>query len=216
MTPVNNRFSNNYYNMSQQTAVAINHLSTRNHFQQEQTMRNNDEHNITVRIKFAWTSIVSDYVMNSNVNILTFIENLRQHISEEFHLDSNMYHLVCLDNEPYQRDSTETGEPFVPYSTAIHADNYFRKSDIFFYIRYLTGNELALIHPQEQLQSQNVVPVSQVIPIDIPLCVICYETEHSITAAYGCTHCVCETCFVRWQVSCPICRRSPTSTSRII
>jgi len=117
------------------------------------------------------------------------LEFLKASILSEFNVSESQYELVEAGQNLPEGVPSEEGNAFlissnIPSYTTIH--NYFNKNHVAFYIRMFQNNSL-----DDESTELNTASSSD---NDDPICMVCHESEETLTTYFGCSHYICDAC----------------------
>ena len=140
---------------------------------------------VDIYVKFAYQTTNATYTLPRNLSISGMIQQLQENILRDFGTDALHYELVeAGQNMPQGIPAEEAPALVVSYNTI---QQRFNNNDfVAFYIR---------LYPVTARSSLSTA--STVISLDddlVPCCMVCQETQATLTTYFGCSHHICDAC----------------------
>jgi len=180
------------------------------------TRQHNSESYKRVYVKISYTTTSATFYIYKHITMETFITSIKYQIASIMGLRENTYELVlcATDTQPGIKD--EEKDAFVLSEPLRTVSHYFPTNmDTAFYIRLLNTDDIlpnTTQIPSSSSSSLSTATTTQIIPQvtdmfnSVHECGICFNTENALSAYYVCGHLVCNSCYTRWQRTCPFCR----------
>jgi hypothetical protein len=140
---------------------------------------------IQIYVKFAYQTINATYELSRNLSTSGMIQQLQENILRDFGTNALQYELVEAGQDMPQGIPAEEAPAFVVSSATIQ--QRFNNNDfVAFYIRRYPPTA-----------SSSLSTASSIISLDDdlePCCMVCQETQTTLTTYFGCSHHICDAC----------------------
>ena len=147
---------------------------------------------VYVYLKFSYQIITHNIVLFRNSSMQQMVQQIREKINEKFGIEEHEYELVeCGQTTPQGVPSEEAPALIIEERTI--GERFNDQNNIAFYIRLIPPTEFAEVLTRfEQIPSASAS--ASALEEDPPICVICQETNPTLTTYFGCSHPVCDDC----------------------
>lgn len=140
---------------------------------------------IQIYVKFAYQTTNATYELSRNLSISGMIQQLQENILRDFGTNALQYELVEAGQDMPQGIPAEEAPAFIVSSATIQ--QRFNNNDfVAFYIRRYPPTA-----------SSSLGSTSTIISLDDdlePCCMVCQETQTTLTTYFGCSHHICDAC----------------------
>jgi len=141
---------------------------------------------VHIYVKFAYQTTSATYIMSRNLSLAQMVHQLRQNILRDFGTEYTQYELVEAGQTMPLGIPAEEAPAFVIESSSIR-QRFHDQNSVAFYIR---------LFPPTASSSWNTTTTSELSSEEdeTPCCMVCQESDISLTTYFGCSHHICDGC----------------------